>query len=157
MEFFWNSLIIPLLVLAPNLIWIFSPPINIPAAEEIKEPIALTMFENIGRFGVIIIPVFYPIVIDDENQYCLIGMVVLLLIYYAGWFRFYFRGRNYAYAFLPLPWIPLPIPMAASPVLYFILSAALLKSLLMLMAALTLGIGHILISYREYQRVKTFL
>jgi hypothetical protein len=156
-EFYWISLIIPTVVLAPNLLWFLFPPINMPASEEIKEPITLTILENIGRVGVIIIPLFYPIVVDDASQYCLIAMIVLLLVYYVGWFRFFIKGRNYADGFLPLRWIPIPIPMAVCPVMYFILSAVLLKSILMLMAALVLGIGHILISYREYQRINTII
>ena len=157
-EFYWISLIIPIVVFAPNILWFLYPPINIPMAEEIKEPIALTILENIGRVGVIVIPLFYPIVVDNvADQYCLIAMTTLLLVYYAGWFRFFLKGRNYANGFLPLRWIPIPIPMAVCPVIYFILSAVLLKSILMLMAAFFLAIGHILISYREYQRISKIL
>jgi hypothetical protein len=158
LELYWRSLIIPIVVLAPNLLWFLFPPINIPAAEEIKEPIALTILENIGRVGVIILPLFYPIVVDNAlGQYCLIAMIALLLIYYAGWLRFFLKGRNYANGFLPLRWIPIPIPMAVCPVIYFILSAVLLKSVTMFIAALVLAIGHILISYREYQRISKIL
>lgn len=154
LNFYWISLFIPIVVLAPNLLWFLFPPINMPTAEEIKEPITLTILENIGRVGVIIIPLFYPIIIDAASHYCLVAMIVLLFIYYAGWFRF-LKSRNYTDGFLPLRWIPIPIPMAVCPVMYFILSAVLLKSILMLMSALILGVGHILISYREYQRINT--
>ncbi|MBP2651424.1 MAG: hypothetical protein H6Q74_2249 [Firmicutes bacterium] len=155
LEFYWRSLIVPIVVFAPNLLWFLFPPINILAEDEIKEPIALTILENIGRIGVIIIPLFYPLVVDNAtSQYCLIAMIVLLLVYYAGWFRFVLKGRIYANCFLPLRWIPIPIPMAVCPVMYFILSAVLLKSNPMLIAALVLAIGHILISYRECQRIR---
>ncbi|VBB07895.1 Hypothetical protein LUCI_3160 [Lucifera butyrica] len=87
-KLYWISLIIPAVVFAPNLLWLLFPLINMPAAEERKEPITLTILEDMGRVGVIIIPLFYPIGVDAAGQSCLVAMIVLLLIYYARWFPF---------------------------------------------------------------------
>ncbi|MBP2643850.1 MAG: putative rane protein [Firmicutes bacterium] len=149
--FNWISLFIPIVVLAPNLLWLLFPPINI-SVQEVKEPLFLTILENLGRLGVTVIPLFYKIVLVDSMSYVvLIIMLLLLAIYYYGWFRFYICGRNHIFLFLPL-W-RIPIPMAVSPVLYFVLAAKLLQSIPMLFAALLLAIGHILISYKEYCRI----
>jgi hypothetical protein len=152
MVFYWMSLIIPIVVLIPNLLWLLFPPNNTPLTEKVNEPVSITILENAGRLGVAIIPLFYPIVFDNEMSHLiLLFMLLLLAIYYVGWFRFFCGGRNYGLLFLPL-W-RLPIPMALSPVLYFILSAELLKSIPMFLAALSLAIGHLSNSYTEYRRI----
>ncbi|GMB01841.1 hypothetical protein [Pelosinus sp. IPA-1] len=146
-----SSLIIPIIILIPNLLWLLFPPINIPLQED-NEPVILTVFENIGRFGVTIIPLFYPITMNNiSNRFYIIAMLLLLTVYYAGWFRFFQKGRNHMLLFLPL-W-HIPIPMAITPILYFFLAAGLLKSSPMFIAAFTLAIGHLPISYKEYLRI----
>nr|WP_169717694.1 hypothetical protein [Sporomusa silvacetica] len=145
-----------MMVLIPNLLWLLFPPTNAPAVEEVDEPVGLMILERAGQFGVTIIPLFYPVILDDAaSSFYLIAMLLLLIVYYAGWFRFFQRGRNYSLLFLPL-W-RIPIPMAVSPVLYFVLSAGLLKSFPMFLAALLLASGHLAISYREYRRIIRFL
>jgi hypothetical protein len=150
----WDSMVIPIVILIPNLIWLLFPPTNAPAPDDIKEPVILIILEYFGRIGVTVIPFSYPVVMDNAvSHYYLISMITLLVVYYVGWFRFFFEGRNYTHLFLPLRWIPIPIPMAVCPVLYFILSAGLLKSIPMFIAALVLAFGHLAISYKEYQRI----
>jgi len=150
---YWTSLVIPLMVFIPNLLWVLLPATNKPSSKEINDPMYLTILENMGRVGVTIIPLFYLIILDNALKYFyLITMIVFLAVYYFCWVRFFLGGRNYTLLFMPL-W-RIPIPMAISPIIYFILSAILLKSIPMLIAALLLAIGHIPISYRDYQRIK---
>jgi hypothetical protein len=58
------------------------------------------------------------------------------------------EGYKYAYHFLPFP-----VPMALSPVLYFLLSSVVLGSIWQAMGATILGVGHITVTMREYRRV----
>ena len=79
-------------------------------------------------------------------------MGLALAFYYAGWLRFFLRGRDYALLFRPM--LGIPVPMAVSPILYFLLSSVVLGSVYQAVAAAVLGIGHIAITAREYRRLK---
>ena len=149
---YWTSLFIPLVVLLPNLLWLLFPPVNRPQAEETDVPVSLTLLERAGQSGVTIFPLFYPVVLDDAASLVYVtAMLLLLAVYYTGWLRFFQRGRDHALLFLPL-W-GIPIPMAISPVLYFILAAGVLKSIPMLLAAFSLAIGHLATSHKEFCRI----
>lgn len=150
--FYWSSLVIPMLVLFPNLLFLLLPPINTPQFQEKNDPLVLTILENVGRLGIIVIPLFYPITLSNNASYFyLTCMLISLLFYYAGWLRFFKLARDYAFLFLPLGHVP--IPMAVSPALFFLFSAGILHSLPMLIAAVVLAAGHLPLSYREYQRI----
>ena len=77
----------------------------------------------------------------------------LLGFYYAGWVRFFVRRRQHALLFVPM--LGMPIPMAVSPVLYFLLSSVVLGSVWQALAAVVLGVGHITVSMRELQRLRS--
>lgn len=149
---YWASLLIPVAIFMPNLLWLLLPPVNTPSLNKAKEAAWLTVGENAGRVGVIVIPLFYPVVLDEGGSFYIISMLLLLGVYYSGWIRFFHGGRRYILLFAPL-W-RIPVPMAISPVLYFMVAAGLLHSVPMLIAALLLAIGHIPISYREYRRLR---
>jgi hypothetical protein len=151
--FHWMNLFIPLVVFAPYALWLLLPSAIKTSGEKNKTPILWTFLENVGRVCVTIVPVFYPIVLDGEfSRVCVNGMLFLAVFYFAGWYRYFRSGREHAFLYLPM-W-KIPIPLAISPVLYFLLSAGLLQSIPMLVAALLLGFGHIPISYQAYQRTK---
>lgn len=121
--FYWSSLVIPILMLFPNFLCFLFPPINTPQFKEKNEPLILLILEIIGRIGVTVIPVFYPIILNNNTSYFYLTCLLLLLFfYYACWLRFFRFARNYAALFLPMGHIP--IPMAFSPVLFFVVSAA---------------------------------
>jgi hypothetical protein len=149
--FYWSSLVIPILMLFPNFLCFLFPPINTPQFKEKNEPLILLILENIGRIGVTVIPLFYPIILNNTASYFYLTCSFLLLFfYYTCWLRF-FRFRNYAALFLPMGHIP--IPMAVSPVLFFLVSAVILHSLPMFVAAILLASGHLPLSYKKYQRI----
>lgn len=150
--FYWSSLVIPILMLFPNFLCFLFPPINTPQFKDKNEPLILLILENIGRIGVTVIPLLYPILLNNKASYFYLTCLFLLLFfYYACWLRFFIFARNYAALFLPMGRIP--IPMAVSPVLFFLVSAAILHSLPMFVAAILLASGHLPLSYREYQRI----
>jgi hypothetical protein len=72
-------------------------------------------------------------------------------LYYAGWIRFFSHGRDYTLLFKPM--IGIPVPMAVSPVVLFLVSSLVLGSPWQAMAATVLGVGHITITAREHMRV----
>ena len=147
--------LVSLAVLLPNILWMFFPPTSLPAAQvRPKSPTTglLEIMEGIGRLGVFALPLFYSIAIQGTfGLLCLIVMIIALGFYYAGWVRYFRRGRTYASLYMPL--LGVPIPMALSPVIYFLAASVVLQAGLLLIAASVLGIGHLALSWREYQRL----
>lgn len=147
------SLIITLLVLIPNIAFSLKQPVNKPSNLP-KENIILAVIENIGRYGVFIIPLFYAVDLSGAFEIIAISLMgVMLLIYYVCWIRYFLRGNEFKWMFLPL--MRIPIPLAISPVLYFMLSSVILHSIPMLIFSLLLAAGHILISWQQYKHIQT--
>ena len=106
--------------------------------------------ERIGQAGAFVIPCFYPINFG-HNTGLLAAALAALAIYYAGWLRYGFQGREYKLLFSPL--LGIPLPMAVCPVFYFAVWSALFSSWPLALATAVLAIGHISVSNRE--RMKT--
>ena len=143
--------LIPVLVLLPNLLWLVFPPRGTPAAEMVsKSPLVRLMevLEWLGRLGCLIIPCFYQVEVKGGWQLGALGvMAAALLLYYAGWARFFLGRRAYRLLFESL--LGVPLPLAVSPIVFFLGAAALLGSWPMAAAALILAAGHIYLSHES--------
>lgn len=148
------SIIIPLALLIPNILFFILKPTNVPVEkEDISMKKILTIFERAGQAAIIILPIFYEISVNNFiNKLSLFIMGLSLLIYYGCWMRFFIFKRNYSLLFKPL-WI-IPIPMAVFPILYIIFASVVLNSEWLLLATFILSIGHLPISYNEYSTTK---
>lgn len=100
-----------------------------------------------------VLPIFYPFTIDNsQDQMMLLGMVTALAVYYFGWYRYFANQREFSLLFSPL-WI-LPLPLAVSPIVYFLSAGFIQDSVPLIVAATTLAIGHIPISYNTMKAIK---
>ena len=143
------SLIIPVLVLIPNLFFFLKSPVNIPAHQP-KEPLLLTILERLGQIGCFLIPLFYSVSYSGVFEILAsIAMAIMLVIYYYGWIRFFTHNREYRWLFYPL--FSIPVPLALSPVIYFLLSSVILHSYPILLSSLILAVGHIPVSLKSAQ------
>jgi hypothetical protein len=112
----------------------------------------MEVLEWVGRIAAFVIPFFYRINVQSTRQVVsLVVMALSLLLYYAGWARYFARGRSYALLFEPL--LGIPIPLAISPIVYLLAASALLGSWYLAVATVILGVGHLWISYRESQHL----
>lgn len=146
------NLLFSLLILLPNLLLIRWKPVNMPNSSEVSEPPLLVAAERVGQPAVLLIPVFHALQVRTPIEMTALGvMLAALLVYYAGWLRFYRNGRDYRRLFAPL--LGIPVPMAVAPVVYFILLAVLLHSPYQLLAAGVFAVGHLPISWRTRQRL----
>jgi len=146
------SIIIPIAVLLPNLFFFRLPPRNLPSAMEGKESLIFKTTEGIGRLGVFILPIFSSIHIEEHYEVLsLIGMSIFLLLYYVGWIRYFRRDRDFKLLFSPM--IGIPVPLAISPILYFICASLVLYSPLLFLSSLIFAFGHIPISLKTYHRI----
>lgn len=113
-----------------------------------NEPLAYVLLERVGQVGVFLSPLLYPIhVVSTIDLVCLVGMAVALGLYYACWTRYYAKGRKRSLLYRSL--IGIPIPMALTPVVYFLFAAEILRSPVLLAAAVILGAGHIPITLMQ--------
>lgn len=146
------SLIIPIAVLLPNLFFFGIPPRNLPTNMVDKESPMFKIAEGIGRLGVFVLPIFSSIHHDKQYEVLsLIGMLFFLLLYYVGWIRYFRRDREYKLLFSPM--IGIPVPLAISPILYFLSASIVLHSSLLFISSLILAIGHIPISLVTYHQI----
>lgn len=145
------SLIIPLVVLLPNVLYWAWPPIEIPSSvQAIQVHPGLKVTEGLGRVGVMVVPLFYAIPMNRSvDRLGLAIMILAMLFYLVGWTRYLGKARRYRWLFAPL-W-GIPVPMAVMPVIYFLAASLLLDSIPMLTSAVILGIGHIPASLQIYQ------
>lgn len=152
MKLYFISLIVPLSVLLPNIIYFLTMPKDQPspsgpADQKIK---ILTVFERIGQAGIFIAPLFFEMRVNTSLSIpVILGMSALLLLYYICWIRYFLNQRKYRYLYSSF-WI-IPIPLALSPIFFYLLASVLMQSVLLLLFTIILSIGHIPISWREYK------
>jgi hypothetical protein len=142
-------------VLLPNLLMLFLPPTGLPAAAGKKSALTSVMeiVERAGQVSAFVIPLFYPLRVKGGLEIAsLAGMILALSFYYLNWGRYIRQGRAFRLLFQPCAGIPLPL--AVSPVVYFVLAAVLFHSWYLVAAAGVLGIGHIYVSCWEWQRAR---
>ncbi len=146
-----KGFILPLLVLLPNLLFIFFTPHNIP--KTVSPPLIFIVFERIGQVTCFALPILFGTKIAEQPINFLTWlMLICLIIYYLCWIRFYWSGREFAILFKPLGFIP--IPMALFPIMYFILLAVWLNSYLFAVPAVLLAIGHFVTSWSTFSQIQ---
>jgi hypothetical protein len=149
--YFSYNLLIPLLILLPNLLFVLLPPLGMPLME--KEEAIWLYFERIGQAGVFLVPLFHMAHLDTVTKQAAFALMIMTLtVYYFCWWRFFRKKRQYTWLFQSLGIIP--IPMAVMPLIYFLASAIIMDSLSMFLAVVCLGLGHLPISYRSYIQIK---
>lgn len=148
-----NGWMISAAVLLPNVIFMLFPPRSLPEEPGIKSlmGIVLGIAERVGQIGSFAIPFFYSLSVRGKgvHQAALCLMLILLAIYYIGWIR-YFSRRDFQLLFRPL--FRIPLPLAISPVLYFIIASFAVNSAYLLAVALVFGAGHLYVSHQLHKR-----
>ena len=147
------NLIIPGVILLPNLIFFWVTPGGIKEQWEDEHPTFLTIAEWAGRIGIILSPLFTPLQIESvgEDMAALV-MAMFLIIYYLGWIRYFAYQMEYNY--LVAPFLGIPMPLAISPVFYFLFASYPLHSIPLLISTIIFGISHLWISRNNYNKVK---
>jgi hypothetical protein len=147
--------LITLLILLPNVFYFWASRPQVDAYEIPRSVVDGVMggLERAGQLGSFVLPFFYTINITPaSHKIAMVVMGIALVFYYICWGRYFLMGRQPALLYAPLAGIPLP--MAISPILYFLAAAALTGSLLLAAAALVLAAGHLYVSQKEFLRLK---
>lgn len=140
MELYYLNLLIPFLVLLPNIVYIFLKPRE--RVQEIHVNILLSVFEKVGQVGMVVLPLFFPLYI---TLLLAIPAAVALVAYYLVWLR-YFRKRSLKALYGPVYYIP--IPLALFPVVFFFFVALMFNEVLIYVAWLVFTVGHVGVSVR---------
>jgi len=145
------SLFIPLMILLPNLLFFIYPPRNMSGQP--SSSMIFSAAEGIGRIGVMIIPIFYKVHVEQGYEIIsLIIMILSLLLYYGGWCRYYWGRREYRLLFQSF--LGIPVPLAIGPVIYFFAASVVLHSASLFIISCVFAAGHIPNSQKEWRRIK---
>lgn len=143
--FHLEGLIISILALLPNLLFVVSPPKNLPKGDIEKPHVLFQLLEKLGQGGIMAVPLLFGLSISGvTGKIALAGMIITLCFYYYCWFRYFKRGNDFRLLFTPV--FGIPIPMAFSPVFYFVFTALAMRSWTMAAAVLSFAIGHLVVS-----------
>lgn len=135
-------------IFIPNIIFVIFPPKNMPRVMN-NTGFVFTLLERLGQIGCISM-----LVMLNGHYYANIWlylMIFCIVVYYGLWWRYIISGQEFAVAFKPLLFIP--IPMAIFPILTFTLASLYGNILYMLIPVLMLAIGHIANSYYTYRLI----
>ena len=135
-----SGALIPALLMLPNVAWMLF--YNLNAGPQVSVPVALSIAENVGRFAVLALPIFYSLNLKKTySTLALLGMAVALAVYYLAWGRFFAGGGSAD--LLSAPLFGIPGPLALAPVALLILCAYLMDSWLMFSASVAFGALHV--------------
>jgi hypothetical protein len=135
-----SGALIPALLMLPNVAWMLF--YNLNAGPQVSVPVALSIAENVGRFAVLALPIFYSLNLKKTySTLALLGMAVALAVYYLAWGRFFAGGGSAD--LLSAPLFGIPGPLALAPVVLLILCAYLMDSWLMFSASVAFGALHV--------------
>ncbi|ETT56371.1 hypothetical protein MKZ07_15835 [Paenibacillus sp. FSL P4-0338] len=144
--------IISLLVLLPNLIFLFFPPRSVPDSLN-SAPLVFTLLERAGQITCFMLPILFGRLISAQTLgVSAVLMALCLLVYYGGWVRYFRSGR--AFTALFKPWLGIPVPMAVFPALYFLLLGVWLQSWLFIVSACLFAAGHLVNSWSVYGQLR---
>ncbi|MHA2025405.1 MAG: hypothetical protein ACW98U_05830 [Candidatus Thorarchaeota archaeon] len=147
--------LITLAILIPNFLWMVRPPIDQPIEEEnvSRSDRILEVTENLGRIAVFVLPLFYEPSLRTFGEWIFFSvMLLMLIIYYSGYIRYFLRGRRFELLSAPLG--PIGLPLVVAPVAYYFSASVVLRSVLLFVATMVFGIAHFIVSWKS-MNIKT--
>lgn len=141
--FSYMGLIFLIMLMVPNLLWTKNKPINYDQYV-VNEKKSLVMLERIGEVAVSCLALIFP----DYNvqgtsvwELWLMAACILMLLYEVYWIRYFKSARTMRDFYSSL--LGVPVAGATLPVAAFFLLGIYGRNLLLIVATIILGIGHI--------------
>jgi len=142
-----DGILIPLLLLAPNLLYLFRRKERSVDIQEPRIPRVVQVLEHLGRALALLPPVGLSLKTVYQSPTVVAGLALLAYLgYLICWIRWWRRGRDQRWLGMPLWGIPLP--MALFPLLFLALVALMLPSVLILAGLVIFAPTHVWISWR---------
>lgn len=154
---FNNGWILTALLLLPNALYLLLTPSDVPPETDGRRLFKVQVLETIeklGQIGSFALPLFCAFRFDSAIDVVSFALFCgLMAFYYAGWIRYAAGGRPFRLLFAPM--IGVPIPMAVAPVLAIFCASINFHFWPLTVAAVILGVGHIPVSWMEWQRCQS--
>jgi hypothetical protein len=143
------GLLIVLAILAPNLLMFLLPPKGMPSDLKDAGP-AFTVMERIGQAGCFVLPALLGGGLNGRACGLWLPLIgACVLVYWALWARYAWRGHTFRLLFEPV--LGIPVPMAVVPVAAFGLEAVRTRSVWLGAAVLLLAVGHLANSWNTWR------
>jgi hypothetical protein len=107
--------------------------------------------EWVGRAAVLFLPTLYRFEAGG-NDIARWSMVAALAFYYLGWLRYFVGGRKARLLYAPL--LQVPVPLAVSPVVFFLAASVALQAWPLAIAAVVFGAAHVALAWTEHRRLQ---
>lgn len=153
--FSYIGLIFLLMLVIPNIIWSKAKPKNYEAYAK-NENKVLLVFERVGEILVTCIALIFTdfnITEWSVSSLLLIIAFILMVLYEIYWIKYFKSDRTMQDMYSSL--IGIPVAGATLPVFAFLLLGLYGNSILMILATVILGIGHIGIHLNHYKKLVT--
>lgn len=153
--FSYVGLIFLLMLVIPNIIWSKAKPKNYEAYAK-NENKVLLVFERVGEILVTCIDLIFTdfnITEWSVSSLLLIIAFILMVLYEIYWIKYFKSDRTMQDMYSSL--IGIPVAGATLPVFAFLLLGLYGNSILMILATVILGIGHIGIHLNHYKKSVT--
>ncbi|WP_367925120.1 hypothetical protein [uncultured Ruthenibacterium sp.] len=131
--------------LVPSFLLVFFPPRKRPGQLPTMEG-PLTAMEYAGRAGCLLVCCFSGDIFTPHFGLLFWCSLVLLVLYWLMWVRFFKGGRDFRLLYAPVG--PIPIPMALLPLCLFWVMALWGRSIGLALVTLVLALGHVPSSWR---------
>lgn len=144
------GIIIFILPMIINIVYFILPPVNAPVeAADVHSWIEMVEQATRILYAIAIVFLVSRKPIEVKNVWLILA-VVLLVLYYVVWIRYFMGGRDVA--LLGKSFLFVPMPLAVFPVLYFICAALWLHNGVAAIVMVIFGIAHNIVSYRSFSK-----
>jgi len=151
MGFSLTGLFVAISLLAPNLLMIIFPPINMPT-ELADAGVIFTVLERVGQVACVVLLVILKNNFSNRSiDIWFISAAFCIVAYYSLWVRYVVAGRDFSTLF---SFMSIPIPMAILPIIAFALLSMWGKSIWLGLASTIFAVGHIANSWYTYNLIK---
>lgn len=153
--FSYVGLIFLIMLFAPNLLWTKSKPKNYENYVKNENKILKT-FENIGQVMVTCIVLIFKDFNVRVNSWWILFLIlsfIFMVLYEVYWIK-YFKSEKTMKSFYS-SLLGIPVAGATLPVIAFLLLGIYGKNILLIIATLILGIGHIGIHVNHKREINT--
>lgn len=152
--FSYVGLFFIMMLIIPNIIWSKNIPIDYEKYA-VKENKILLLFEKIGQILVTCFAlIFSDFNIQHFNYWTILLLIsfLIMLLYEFYWIRYFNSNRTMKDFYSSV--LGIPLAGATLPVLAFLLLAIYGRNILMFIAIIIFGIGHICIHFGHFKDIK---
>jgi len=146
---------VPVAVAIPNVLWaVFPLRERQPVLAATSGPVVpkwVEWVERAGQVSVFVLPFLYRFDLVSPASLVALGLMGFsLAFYYLGWLRYFLGGRRPEMLYRSL--LGVPLPLSVSPVVFFLASSFVLRSVPFAIASVVFGVAHVVVGRAAHGR-----